>query len=161
MVSLDIGRVCIKTVGREAGKYAAVLKKLADEKSKDSFVLITGPKLLTDVKRRRCNVEHLEPTQHILEIKEDATDEEVIEAYKKANLIAKFNLKLPSAAEVKAEKSKPEKKEEEQKEEKPKEKVKEKKEEKPEKGKPKKEEKKKKLFMSHEKWRLKRTSWNG
>jgi large subunit ribosomal protein L14e len=136
MVSLDIGRVCIKTVGREAGKYAIVLKKMTDEKSKDSFVLITGPKLLTDVKRRRCNVEHLEPTQYILEIKEDANDEEVIEAYKKANLITKFDLKLPSAAEVKAEKTKP-------KEEKPAEKVKEKKEEKPEKRKPKKEEKKK------------------
>jgi len=145
MVSLNVGRVCIKTVGREAGKYAAVVKKLSDEKSKDSFVLITGPKLLTDVKRRRCNVDHLEPTQHILEIKEDATDEEVIEAYKKAGLITKFNLKLPSAAEVKAEKNKPEKKEEKQKEEKPKEKAKEKKEEKlKEEKKAKKEEKKRK-----------------
>jgi len=138
MVSLDVGRVCIKTVGREAGKYAAVVKKLTDEKSKDSFVLITGPKLLTDVKRRRCNVDHLEPTQHILEIKEDATDEEVIEAYKKAGLIAKFDLKLPSAAEMKTEKIKPKE------EKKLVEKVKEKKEEKPEKGKSKKEEKKKK-----------------
>jgi large subunit ribosomal protein L14e len=136
MVSLITGRVCIKTVGREAGKYAVVLKKFTDEKSKDSFVLITGPKLLTGVKRRKCNVEHLEPTQHILEIKEDATDEEVTDAYKKANLITKFDLKLPSAAEVKAEKAKPEKKPEEKKE-------KPKKEEKPEKGKPKKEEKKK------------------
>ena len=143
MVSLNVGRVCIKTVGREAGKYCVVLKKSTDEKSKDSFVLITGPKLLTDVKRRKCNVDHLEPTQHILEIKEDATDEEVIEAYKKAGLITKFNLKLPSAAEVKAEKAKPEKKEEKPKKEKPAEKVKAKKEEKPEKGKLKKEEKKK------------------
>ncbi len=128
MVSFEIGRVCIKTVGREAGKYCAVLKKAVDEKSKTSFVLITGPKLLTGVKRRKCNIEHLEPTQYTLDIKEEAADEEVIEAYKKANLVTKFDFKLPSAAEMKAEKEKPAK--EVKKEEKPKEK------------KPKKEEKK-------------------
>lgn len=111
MALLDVGRVCMKICGREAGKYAVVIKKLKDEKTKsDAFVLITGPKLLTGVKRRRCNVEHLEPTQYILEIKEDASDEEVIEAYKKANLIAKLNLRLPSAAELKAERTKVEEK---------------------------------------------------
>lgn len=107
MVSLEIGRVCIKTVGRESGRYCVVLKKLKDEKTKsDSFVLVTGPKLLTGVKRRKCNIEHLEPTQYILEVKEDATDEEIIAAYDKANLITKFNLKKPSAAKLK-EASKP------------------------------------------------------
>jgi len=130
MVSLEVGRVCLKVVGRESGRPCVVIKKLTDEKTKSgNFVLITGPKLLTDTKRRRCNIEHLEPTQYILEIKEDATDEEVIEAYKKAGLITKFNLKLPSAAELKAEKTKPR----EVKEEKPIEK----------RGKPKKEEEKK------------------
>lgn len=105
MVSLEVGRVCLKVAGREAGKLCVVVKKLVGEGAKsESFILVTGPKLLTGVKRRRCNIEHLEPTQHIVEIKEDATDEEVIEAYKKANLITKFNLKLPSAAEMKAEK---------------------------------------------------------
>ena len=129
MASLQIGTVCLKIVGREAGKQCVVLKKLVDEKSKDSFVMVTGPKLLTGVKRRRSNVAHLEPTQYILDIKEDAADEEVIEAYKKSNLITKFNLKLPSAAEMKAEKEpKPEKKE--KKEEKTKEEKKPKKEEK-------------------------------
>jgi large subunit ribosomal protein L14e len=105
VASLEIGRVVMKVAGRESGKIATVVKKI-----NDSFVMITGPKLLTGVKRRRANVEHLEPTQYILEIKEDASDEEIIEAYKKANLIAKFNLKLPSAAELKAEKA-PEKSE--------------------------------------------------
>ena len=118
MVSLEVGRVCLKIVGREAGKVCTVVKKLSEGKGKSQpFVLITGPKLLTDVKRRRCNTEHLEPTQYTLGIKEDASDEEVIEAYKKAGLITKFNLKLPSAGEMKAEKTKvkeekPEKKEE-------------------------------------------------
>jgi large subunit ribosomal protein L14e len=124
MASLEIGRVCLKLVGREAGHYCVVLKKLVEGKSKDSFVLITGPKLLTGVKRRKCNIEHLEPTQYTLEIKEDAGDEEVIAAYEKAGLTKKLDLKLPSAAEMKAEKTKAEKPKEEKKE-KPKEEKKE------------------------------------
>jgi large subunit ribosomal protein L14e len=154
MVSLEIGKVCLKIVGREAGKPCVVVKKLKNEKGKEGvFVLVTGPKLMTGVKRRRCNIEHLEPTQYTLEIKEDAGDEEIIEAYKKAGVIAKFNLKLPSAAEMKAEKSKPEKKEEKKEEEPKKEEKQEKKgkeekkskkeEDKSKKEKQKKEEKKK------------------
>lgn len=104
MPALEVGRVCIKIAGREAGKYAVVLKKIDN-----SFVLISGPKLLTGVKRRKCNIEHLEPTEHKLDIKEDASEEEVIEAYKKSGLITKLKLKLPSAAELKAT-AKPEKK---------------------------------------------------
>jgi ribosomal protein L14E/L6E/L27E len=59
------------------------------------------------VKRRKCNVNHLEPLPYVLEIKEDASDEEVLEAFKKSGLVSKLNLKLPSAAELKAEKAKP------------------------------------------------------
>jgi len=107
MVSLEVGRVCLKIVGREAGKVCTVVKKLTEGKGKSQpFVLVTGPKLLTGVKRRRCNIEHLEATQHTVLIKDDASDEEVIEAYKKSGLITKFNLKLPSAGEMKAEKTK-------------------------------------------------------
>jgi len=119
MVALEVGRVCMKVSGREAGKYAVVIKTFKD-KENDAFVLITGPKLLTGVKRRKCNVNHLEPLPHILEIKEEAPDEEVLEAFEKAGLTTKLNLKRPSAAEVKAEKAKPkeEKKEEKAKKEK-------------------------------------------
>ncbi|MEM7821195.1 MAG: 50S ribosomal protein L14e [Candidatus Aenigmatarchaeota archaeon] len=101
MASLEVGRVVMKIGGREGGKYAVVLKKIDN-----NFVLITGPKLLTGVKRRRCNVKHLEPTKYTLEIKEDAGEEEVIEAFEKANLIKKFGLKKPSAAEIKSDKTK-------------------------------------------------------
>jgi large subunit ribosomal protein L14e len=104
MAALERGRVCVKVAGRELGKYCVVLKKM-DE----NFVLVTGPKLLTGVKRRRANIEHLEPTPHALDIKEDASDEEVIAAYEKAGLITKFKLKKPSAAELKAAKPKEEK----------------------------------------------------
>jgi large subunit ribosomal protein L14e len=96
---VEVGTVCIKTVGREKGRYCVVLKQLDK-----SFVLATGPRLLTGIKRRRVNINHIQPLQYKLEIKEDASDEEVIEAYKKAGLVAKLGLKLPSAAELKEEK---------------------------------------------------------
>ncbi|MDI6806760.1 MAG: 50S ribosomal protein L14e [Candidatus Aenigmarchaeota archaeon] len=98
---LEVGRVCIKTVGREGGKYCVVVKKIDK-----TFVEVTGPKILTRVKRRKVNISHLEPLPYLLNIKEGAGDEEVIEAYKKANLIAKLSLKLPSAAKLKARKEK-------------------------------------------------------
>ncbi len=117
MVSLDVGTVCMKVAGRESGAICCVIKPMGK-----TFVMITGPKLVTGIKRRKCNIEHLEPTDIKLDIKEDAADEEIIDAYKKSNVITKFNLKLPSAGEMKAEK---EKKPKEQKSEEPKKKVKE------------------------------------
>jgi large subunit ribosomal protein L14e len=104
---LEVGRVCMKISGREAGKYCVVLKKIDK-----SFVLITGPKILTGVKRRKCNIAHLEPLPYKLEIKEDASDEEVIQAFKNSEISKKLELKFPSNAEIKAakEKAKEEKK---------------------------------------------------
>ena len=83
----DVGRVCLKVAGREAGKYCVIVNRI-DE----NFVTVTGPKELTEVKRRRCNVSHLEPIVDTLEIKADASDEEVMKAYQKANLLEKLNL---------------------------------------------------------------------
>ena len=102
MVVLEIGRVCLKLVGREAGKYAVVLKPAGKAKDEKSFVFVTGPRLLTGVKRRRCNIDHLKATEYKLEIAEDAPDEQVITAYEKAGLIIKLGLKKPSAAQLKA-----------------------------------------------------------
>jgi large subunit ribosomal protein L14e len=48
------------------------------------FVLVTGPKKVTGVKRRRANVNHVEPLQDKLEVKRGASDEEVEEALKTA-----------------------------------------------------------------------------
>ncbi|MEM5801957.1 MAG: 50S ribosomal protein L14e [Candidatus Aenigmatarchaeota archaeon] len=101
-MTLEIGRVCRKIAGSEAGKLCVVIKNFPKEKGKSgSFVLITGPKILTGVRRKRCNIMHLEPLEYVLDIKEDASDEEVISAYEKANLIKKFGLKKPSAAQLK------------------------------------------------------------
>ncbi|WP_456482836.1 50S ribosomal protein L14e [Methanopyrus kandleri] len=79
---IEVGRICVKTAGREAGKYCVVVD-IVDE----NFVIVTGPKDVTGVKRRRCNIKHLEPTPEKVDIDRGASDEEVKEALEEAGLL--------------------------------------------------------------------------
>lgn len=78
----DVGRICVKLRGREAGKKCVVVDII-----NENFVLVTGPKSLTGVKRRRANIKHLEPTPHRINISKGASDEEVLKAVEEAGLI--------------------------------------------------------------------------
>ena len=71
-----IGRVCIKLTGREAGKKCIIVDKL-----ESPFVLIDG-----NVKRRKCNISHLELTDKILKIKKKDSTETVQKAMKEAKI---------------------------------------------------------------------------
>jgi len=71
-----IGRVVVKLTGREAGKTCVIIDKLDD-----NFVLIDG-----NVKRRKCNINHLEFTDKIIDIKKDVSTEEVLDAMRKAGI---------------------------------------------------------------------------
>ena len=84
---IELGRVCLKTAGRETGKCCVVVNKIDDK-----FVLVTGPKSLTKVKRRRCNVEHLRPLEHRISIKADAKDSEVEQLMKKEKVLQKIDV---------------------------------------------------------------------
>jgi len=77
--AMEVGRICVKVVGRESGKKCAVVD-LVDK----NYILITGPKTVSGIKRRRVNINHLEPTGEKIDIKRGATDEEVTEALKAA-----------------------------------------------------------------------------
>ncbi|MCW4015309.1 MAG: 50S ribosomal protein L14e [Candidatus Bathyarchaeota archaeon] len=77
MPAIEVGRICVKVVGREAGKKCVIVD-IVDK----NFVLITGPKTVSDIKRRRVNVNHLKPTNEKIEIKRGSTDEEIAEALK-------------------------------------------------------------------------------
>ncbi len=77
MPAIEIGRICVKVAGREAGRKCVIVD-LADR----SFVLVTGPKSVTGIKRRRVNINHLEPLQDKIELKRSASDEEVAETLK-------------------------------------------------------------------------------
>jgi len=75
---MEVGRICVKLVGRETGRKCVVVD-VVDK----NFVLITGPKSVTGVRRRRTNVDHLEPTPESVEVKKGAADEEVEKALTK------------------------------------------------------------------------------
>jgi large subunit ribosomal protein L14e len=45
-----------------------------------SFVLVTGPKKLTGVKRRRVNINHIMPLEDKIDIKRAASDDDVAQA---------------------------------------------------------------------------------
>jgi len=77
--AIEVGRICVKIAGREAGRRCVIVD-VVDK----NFVLITGPHKVSGVKRRRVNVNHVEPTQAKIDIKRGATDEEVAEALKAA-----------------------------------------------------------------------------
>ena len=74
MHAIDIGRICVKISGREAGKKCVVLE-IIDK----NFALITGPLKVNGVKRRRVNIGHIFPTEEKIKIDRGATDEEVEE----------------------------------------------------------------------------------
>lgn len=69
---IEIGRLCAKTAGRDAGRRCVIVEAVDD-----SFVMVDG-----QVKRRRCNVSHLEPLHHKLPIASGASHEEVVLALK-------------------------------------------------------------------------------
>lgn len=79
MPAIEVGRLCVKLSGREAGKKCVVVDVLDK-----SFVLITGPQSVSGVRRRRVNMNHIEPLEASVEIKRGASDEDVASVLKKA-----------------------------------------------------------------------------
>jgi large subunit ribosomal protein L14e len=82
MPAIEVGRICIKQAGRENGKKCVVIDVMDK-----SFVLITGPKNITGVKRRRVNINHIMPLEDKIEVKRGASDEEVTQIIKTAGKV--------------------------------------------------------------------------
>ncbi len=87
---LETGRVCLKIAGREAGKYCVVVKPIDS-----GFVMVSGPKTITRIKRRKCNIFHLEPVNEKLNISESADDSALENAWKESGLIERLKIELP------------------------------------------------------------------
>lgn len=81
MPVVEIGRICVKTYGREAGRKCVIVD-IIDE----NFVVVTGPKKLTGIRRRRVNVGHIEPVDAKVNIEKGASDEEVEKAIESSGL---------------------------------------------------------------------------
>ncbi len=90
MTAFQPGRICFKIAGRDGGKYCVVVEEKAP------FVTITGPKAVTGVKRRKCNMYHLEPTSHKLDVSSGSDDNSVEAAWKESGLIKKLNIEVPT-----------------------------------------------------------------
>jgi len=68
----EVGRVCVKLAGRDAGQKCVIVEVLDDK-----YVMIDG---LT--RRRKCNKLHLEPISQTLDLTAKASHEEVAKAFK-------------------------------------------------------------------------------
>jgi large subunit ribosomal protein L14e len=77
--AIEVGRICVKMAGRETGSKCVIVDVMDK-----SFVLITGPKKVTGVKRKRVNLNHIQVLQDKLEIKRGASDEEVTQTLEAA-----------------------------------------------------------------------------
>ena len=113
---MKIGQLCIKLAGRDGGQFCLVVDTIDD-----TYVLIDG-----NVRRKKCNIKHLEALDKVLKIKKNASTEEV----KKA--LEEEGIKILKKGKARTSTKKPSKKRKikQKPEEKPKEKKKIKKEEK-------------------------------
>jgi large subunit ribosomal protein L14e len=85
MAAIQIGRVCIKTRGREK-RRKCIIVDIIDK----NFLLITGPPNISGIKRRRVNVNHIQPLQHAIDIKRGMSDDEIEEAISQQDLITEI-----------------------------------------------------------------------
>src|SRR3989338_7739249 len=76
---IQIGRLCVKTAGRDAGKKCVIVDILDNR-----FVLIGG-----ETRRRKCNILHLEPLKDVIKIKKNASHEDIREEFEKLGLKAR------------------------------------------------------------------------
>ena len=76
---IDVGRVCVKTAGREAGKKCVVVE-VADA----NFVVVDG-----NVRRRKCNIAHLEPVDQTIDLEKDGSRESVVRAFEQLGMLSK------------------------------------------------------------------------
>jgi large subunit ribosomal protein L14e len=77
--AVEVGRICQKNAGRENGKKCVIVDVIDK-----SFVLITGPKKVTGVKRKRVNINHITPLEDSLSITRGASDDEVTQSLEAA-----------------------------------------------------------------------------
>lgn len=64
-----------------------------------SFVLVTGPKKITGVKRKRVNLNHVMVLEDKLDLKRGATDEEITSALEAAGKLQEMSQAVKSIAQ--------------------------------------------------------------
>ena len=92
----EIGRIVIKIAGRDAGQTGIVVDNIDDNN-----VLIDG-----NVRRRKCNITHLEPKNEVLKIKKGASTSEVHKIMSAAGIKVVERKKVKRSAKKEAQKKK-------------------------------------------------------
>jgi|TARA_Y100000034_G_C6583390_1_gene253124 large subunit ribosomal protein L14e len=95
-----IGTLCVKLAGRDAGQIGVIVDELEDD-----YVLIDG-----SVRRRKCNIKHIETLAKKIDIKKGAEHKDVASELKKLGItVVERTAKvksIPSKKDKKAEKKK-------------------------------------------------------
>lgn len=73
MPALEVGRICVKTRGRNAGKRIVIVEM------QKNFAVIDAP----NMKRKRCNILHLIPIDERLDVNKSTSHEEIVKLLKK------------------------------------------------------------------------------
>ena len=73
---IEVGRICVKIAGRDSGRKCVVVE-IVD----DNYVMIDG-----DVRRKKCNIRHLEPLDKVIKISKGASHADVETEFKKLKL---------------------------------------------------------------------------
>ena len=92
MPAIEVGRICVKQAGREIGKKCVVIDVMDK-----SFVLVTGPKKVTGIKRRRVNINHIMPLQNKIDVKRGASDDEVAQVLEAAGKLEEMTQPVKTA----------------------------------------------------------------
>lgn len=73
---MEVGRLCTKIAGRDAGKKCVIVEVLDD-----TFVIIDG-----ETRRRKCNLKHIDPSKELLKISKGADHNMVKAEFKKLGI---------------------------------------------------------------------------
>lgn len=76
---IEVGRLCVKTAGRDAMQYCVVV-----DNESDKFVVVDG-----NTRRKRVNISHIEPLGKKLDIKKGADTKTVLDAFEKEGIEVK------------------------------------------------------------------------
>lgn len=72
----EIGRVYVKIAGRDAGKFCTIVETIDN-----NFVMVDG-----QVRRKKCNLMHLEPLEKTIDVKKGASHSDVVKAFEKIGI---------------------------------------------------------------------------
>lgn len=95
---IEIGRLVVKTAGRDACKKGVIVDILDDK-----FVLVDG-----ETRRRKVNFLHIEPLNQVIKIEKNSSHEAVSKALKEIGLEARATKPKPKTERPRAKRKTPE-----------------------------------------------------